>query len=601
MRTPSPRFIHAVLLGALLLAAIAALTMVALQSLTHGMQEALGRQEQLRTQAMAERLDGVLAARRLALATLSEALPGPVGRSAAMLQQALAAQGSLSGAFLNVALFARNGELVYSARPPVSRLYATGTRPYFIEAVLQKRELLSQPFTSALTGTPVVVFARPLLDAQGQVEYVLAASLALAEAPMSLQAEGDGRLSYVMTTDGFLVSYPQRARLTRHVNEVPELNPEVTLGLHGFQGWRLADDSSRVTAFARLRQAPWIIGLQTPEPLVFGSLAKAREHLIYAAGVIAALALALAWPLSRLTTRNGLHAAPASAPPQAARTPSAADPAAAATPAVASAISPAAMPSGTSAAASITASTMVPTIASRPAASPPSIAGPGTGPVPPPVGAILAEPEQPPTSTLSSAAARAHPSVPELDLDAFMQANFTSDEQRLAFIFTVSASVRKLAGEVDAVGDAIRTTPVKATGILHTLKGAWGSLGAREFARSAAALESAIKMQQATDAPRAEFEQHATQLRAEVEAWLASHETAPVAQQAAAPSADLLPLLRNRNIGAATLYESSRSYWDKLLGADAGAFAAAMDSLDFESAERLLAGVCTQAVETQRS
>ena len=74
---------------------------------------------------------------------------------------------------------------------------------------------------------------------------------------MSAQLEGDGRLSYVMTSDGYLVSYPQRARLTRHVNEVPEVNPEAGLGLQGFQGWRVSDDSSRVTAFARLRQARW--------------------------------------------------------------------------------------------------------------------------------------------------------------------------------------------------------------------------------------------------------------------------------------------------------------------------------------------------------
>ncbi|HEY1148188.1 MAG TPA: cache domain-containing protein, partial [Pseudoduganella sp.] len=303
MRKLTPRVVHAALIAALLLAVIAAVSAVALHSLTHGLQESLGRQEQLRAQAMAEHFDGLLSSRRLALSALAKSLPGPAGRTAAVLQQALAAQSSLSGAFLNVALFARNGELVYSARPPISRLYAAGTRPYFIEVVQRKRELLSQPFNSALTGTQVVVFALPVLDAHGEVEYVLGASLALAEAPMSSQLEGDGRLSYVMTSDGYLVSYPQRARLTRHVNEVPELSPEANLGLQGFQGWRLSDDSSRVTAFARLRQAPWIVGLQAPERLVFAPLAKAREQLLLAAAAFAALAIAASWPLSRFTAR----------------------------------------------------------------------------------------------------------------------------------------------------------------------------------------------------------------------------------------------------------------------------------------------------------
>ncbi|WP_395408168.1 Hpt domain-containing protein [Pseudoduganella sp. UC29_106] len=483
----------------------------------------------------------MLAARRLALATLAEALPGPAGRTPVMLQQALAAQHSLSGAFLNVALFARNGDLVYSARPPVSRLYAAGTRPYFIEAVLQKRELLSQPFTSALTGTPVVVFALPLTDAHGQVEYVLAASLALAEAPMTAQAEGDGRLSYVMTSDGYLVSYPQRARLTHHVNEVPELNPEAALGLQGYQGWRLSDDASRVTAFARLRQAPWIVGLQAPENLVFAPLLKLREELLLAACILAALSILAAWLLSRFS----VHVAG---------------------PASTAAVTPVPAP--------VTPGSQV---IEKPTALP--------SPAPPGDTAVAQSPVR----------------KPELDLDAFLQANFSGDEQRQAFVSTLSASVRKLPAEVAAVGDAMRTEPARATAILHTLKGAWGSLGARDFAESAAALETAIKTERPTSAMRTEFQEHAARLRTELESWLANHEAGPAMQPGTQPSADLLPLLRERNIGAATLYETSRPHWDKLLGQHAVKFAAAMDALDFETAERLLANAHAPTEETQRS
>jgi HPt (histidine-containing phosphotransfer) domain-containing protein len=544
-------------IGALLLAAVAALAALAARSLTREMQEALGRQEQLRAQAMAERFDGLLSARRLALATLAETLPGPAVRTTAMLRQALAAQDSLSGAFLNIALFARNGDLVYSARPAVSRLYVAGTRPYFIEAVLQKQEMLSQPFTSALTGMPVVVMARPLLDAQGEVEYILAASLALAEAPMSAQVEGGGRQSYVMTTDGYLVSYPQRARLTHHVNEVPELQPDAALGLQGLRGWRVNEEASRVTAFARLRQAPWIVGLQAPEQLAFGPLFRARSRLLLAAAGLAVLGLAIAWPLSRLGAR-----------------------------------SPGLRPASVSTATLVAGGALPPAGATRPVQSlPPAqeriAASAPAGPLQPPALPNL------PSRSADRAPAPPHAAAsPELNLDAFMQANFTSDDQRHAFIATVAASVRKLPGEVSAAIDAMGTAPGRATGILHTLKGAWGSLGAREFAQSASALEAAIKGQQATGSQQAAFAQQAAQLQAGVDAWLASRESAAPAE-VTPPAGELLPLLRERNIGAATLYETSRLHWDKVLGEHAPAFSAAMDALEFDTAERLLA--CAQA------
>jgi HPt (histidine-containing phosphotransfer) domain-containing protein len=659
MRKLTPRVVHATLIAGLLLAVIAGLSAVALHSLTPGMRESLGRQEQLRAQAMAERFDGLLSARRLALAALADSLPGPAGRTTAVLQQALAAQSSLSGAFLNVALFTRNGDLVYSARPPVSRLYVAGTRPYFIEVVQQKRELLSQPFNSALTGTPVVVFALPVLDAHGEVEYVLAASLALAEAPMSSQLEVDGRLPYVMTSDGYLVSYPQRARLTRHVNEVPELSPEAGLGLQGFQGWRLSDDSSRVTAFARLRQAPWIVGLQAPERLVFASLEKAREQLLLAAAVFAALAIAASWPLSRFTARSlaqpqaqaaaAAARAPTAAPSRSASPATTASPAAAHTAqptAPASTAAPYAQPAApTSTAAAFAAQPSAPAAPASPAAASStqpaapalSTAASSAQPTAPtqPATAVVATAAagQPAARTLDAAArseaastnlaaasalpasdgAPANPgdtpgagresarTEPELDLDAFMRANFTNDEQRRAFISTVSASVRKLPAEVGAVANAMRTEPARATAVLHTLKGAWGSLGAREFAKSAATLEAAIKAEQPTATPRADFERHAAQLRTDVEGWLGAREKQIEYQPVAAPPASLLPLLRERNIGAATLYDTARPYWDKLLGPHAPEFSAAMDVLDFQTAERLLSQVPAQAEESQRS
>lgn len=641
------------------------------------MADALGRQEYLRARLSAERYDGLLAARSMSLAVLAEALPAPGARNTESMKKALAEQSSLAGAFLNVALFAKSGDLVFSARPPVSRLFAAGTRPYFIEAVLQKRGLLSQPFTSALTGTPVVVLAHPLLDPQGQVEYVLVASLALAEPPIAALAEGGGRIAYVTTADGYLVSYPLRAKITHHVHEISELDQDAALGLQGFEGWRLNESAGTVHAFARLKQAPWIVGLQVPGDTVFAPLTKARERIALFAAALAVIAVAISWPLSRF-----IATPPARTPAPAPAAATSASPAAPAESTGAAAASPAASNGSTRAAAPSPAASAESTGAAPASSAPPAVSTGDTtvSPVTPTVstgttgatfaghaasaqstGAISGAPVAPAHSarhagstrpasesraestgpagstdpasgsraefaaTASSSdatapvtapsrlapaaaalpeashASRAHESPAaavassaaeavsaELDLDAFMQTNFTTDEQRRSFISTITASIRKLPTEVAAVSSALQAAPAQATTALHTLKGAWGSLGARSFAQAAAELEGAVKAKQATASLHAEFEREGTALYAAVNAWLAkdanneAHDEAP-------PAGQLLPLLRERNISAAVLYETSRGYWDRQLGAQAHAFSAAMDALDFDTAERILA------------
>jgi len=515
-----------------LLVLVAGMTALGLRIVDHYMREALGKQEYQRARLLAAYYDGLLSTRSMSLATLAESLPGPGTRNDEVMKRALTGQRALSGAFLNLALFAKSGELIYSARPPVSRLYGAGTRPYFIEAVLQKRELLSQPFISALTGTPVVVLAHPLLDAHGQVDYVLVASLALAEAPIAPPAEDGGRFSYVMTSDGYLVSFPVRAWITHHIHELQELSPDAALGLRGQEGWRVNDASGTVHAFAKLRQARWIVGVQAPEQTVFMPLIQLRDMLLRGAMVIALLCIAAAWPLSWLLLPR---LKPASAP--------------------------------------------------RPEAATASV--PAPAPTPAKVEAIPA-PEATSTPPVNAE---------ELDLDAFMQTNFTTDEQRRSFISTITASIRKLPSEVAAVCTSLQTAPAQATALLHTLKGAWGSLGAHNFAHAAARLESAIKTKQPTAALHADFESHATALYATVNAWLTKVGTAEQRVEQA-PSAQLLPLLRERNISATVLYEASRDYWDKQLGPSASAFSAAMDALDFGTAERLLDGAATQAQQT---
>jgi len=527
MNRLSARTRLAIAIAAALLLVIAAVTVQASRSLTLSMRDALGKQEHLRTQVLAERLDGMLQARRLALASLAEALPPPHQRTAATMHAAMASQHALTGAFLNIALLAKSGELIYSAPKPATRPFTAAARPYFLEALLNKREVMSAPFTSNLSGAPVVVLAYPLPDAKGEVDYVLSASIPLAGTPLAADPDDDERLYYVMTTEGYLVSHPQAARITHHVNEVPELAGAASLGLQGFQGWRQLPPSDRVHAFARLRQAPWIVGLQTPGMVVFRTFTAAHDRLILAATALSAVALAAAWLLSLMVPKRAESAAQRPAP----------------------------------------------ATAWTPTQAPPAMDPTGDA-------------EHAPVAPAAPPAPR---SATPLDLDAFMLQNFTSEEQRRSFLSTVAASARKLPGDISAVSANPQTAPP----MLHTLKGAWGSLGAAAFAQAAGELESAIKQQHPYDTQLMAFTREAAGLREQVESWLSCRGTQATAtlaapQQSAEP---LLPLLRERSINASTVYEGSRAYWDGILGAAAPTFAAAMDALDFATAERLLAGV----------
>jgi HPt (histidine-containing phosphotransfer) domain-containing protein len=527
-----------------MLAVIVTITLLATDALTGNMRAALGQQEYLRARLIAERLDGMLAARKLALASLAEGLPAPEHRTAASIHEAMLSQHMLKGAFLNIALFKKSGEIVYSAQPAASNAFVASTRPYFIEAMLSKRDVVSQPFVSTLSGQPVIVLAQPVLDAQGNVEYLLTGSIALNGVPLASEPEDDVRLYYVMTTQGYLVSHPQPASITHHVNELPELSPAAAIGLQGFQGWRHIEPTNSVHAFARVKFAPWIVGLQLADTVAFRSYTTAHDKLVLGGTALAAFALLAAWLVSLLVRQ------PASA--------DGSEPIASAVDAAA----PAPALPGT------------PRPLTSAADGDLGVAAPAAG-----------KPSRPDT------AKQAASDAPPLDLDAFMQRNFTNDEQRSSFISTVAASARKLPGEAAAVSANVPAAPP----LLHTLKGAWGSLGAVTFARAASELETAIKQQGPTGALLASFLREASALQAQLAPWLASHDpkSAPAAGEAPAPappsSEHLLPLLRERNINASMLYESSRQYWNAQLGDQAPAFSAAMDALDFSTAARLLA------------
>jgi HPt (histidine-containing phosphotransfer) domain-containing protein len=576
-----------------MLAVIVTVTLLATDALTANMREALGQQEYLRARLIAGRLDGMLEARKLALASLAEGLPAPEHRTAASVHDAMLSQHTLTGAFLNIALFRKSGEIVYSAQPAASNAFVASTRPYFIEAILSKRDVVSQPFVSALSGQPVIVLARPVLDAQGDVEYLLTGSIALNGVPLASEPDDDERVYYVMTTEGYLVSHPQQASITHHVNELPELSPAAAIGLQGFQGWRYIESTGSVHAFARLKLVPMIVGLRVADTVAFRSFTTAHDRLVLGGTALAACALLAAWLVSLLVRQ------PASADDSPSDSEPEPQPAAVAAgaAAVTAPIAKGACARGEALAATISGT---PARIADAAGDMGATASAGHAPSP---ARIADTPSTPATQVHADAESPATSDAPPLDLDAFMQRNFTSDEQRSSFIATVAASTRKLPAEAAAVSANLPAAPP----LLHTLKGAWGSLGAVTFARAAGELEAAIKQQRPTSALLARFTREAAVLQGQIVPWLATRDPyhAPAAAVVPAPappsSAQLLPLLRERNINASALYESSRQYWNAQLGDQAPAFSAAMDALDFSTAERLLADTQPLPKQSQRS
>lgn len=178
--------------------------------------------------------------------------------------------------------------------------------------------------------------------------------------------------------------------------------------------------------------------------------------------------------------------------------------------------------------------------------------------------------------------------LPDFQPPALMTSGRADDKQSAGLIAVIGNSLDQLAGQVHAAGGAIGEGNVaQATALLHTLRGAWGSIGGKAFARAAHELERALHAGEQTAALLERFRQTALAMENAVRAWLDGRHVAP-------PGArdDKVRLmaerLTGRNLQACDDAGHDAQFWRDSLGADYPAFAAAMARRDFAVALSIL-------------
>ncbi|WP_440967869.1 diguanylate cyclase domain-containing protein [Massilia sp. GER05] len=291
--------------GVLVLGATMLAGPLAVDVAEHDLRAVLGAQQYASLSGAAAFLDDLLEARLRQMAALAVAMPLDARHDPRRLQAWLANRtADVGDEFVNIAAFARTGELVASgaSMPTAQPLTATG-RPYFEETLLRGRGIVSDPFQSRLSGANMVLVTAPVFDDHGEIVYVLAGRIDLQHARFLRQVDalrpGSTGYLFLMSADGTLIDSPAKER--QAATAPPADQPGIARALHGFEGWLIGGDreGAAIVTYKRLATTGWILGARYPEKEAFAPLARVRRTVLVVAGALALVAGLLAWWLVR--------------------------------------------------------------------------------------------------------------------------------------------------------------------------------------------------------------------------------------------------------------------------------------------------------------
>lgn len=252
-------------------------------------------------------------------------------RDDARLTQLLDAKPLLRRQFASVFVAGADGRVLAYADPLGVRRSDVNLadRDYFRRTLAERRGIVSEPVSGRVVGEPVVVFAHPLVDAQGDVQGVLGGTLRLVHNDLLADAS-HGRaageeLKVVTDARGRLVTHPMRSRILQPLSGETRLADAFAdwqrSGAPVEPGGLLLAQAGEVVTVAGVPGPDWVVWRTVPEPALLAPLHRARrEALAWAGGLILVLSLALLailWrllrPLAQLEARalhlfDGSHA-----------------------------------------------------------------------------------------------------------------------------------------------------------------------------------------------------------------------------------------------------------------------------------------------------
>ncbi|MBB3220188.1 PAS domain S-box protein [Pseudoduganella umbonata] len=178
------------------------------------------------------------------------------------------------------------------------------------------------------------------------------------------------------------------------------------------------------------------------------------------------------------------------------------------------------------------------------------------------------------------------PPAQRFDVGRLAALSARNPAQLQSLVALVARMTREAPAELERARDGWQGgDALAAARILHALRGSVGSLGARRFAAVTVELEAALREGRQDDAARL-FDSAGSELGGTTEAarnWLAAQQQPDVPAPAPDAVRRWVRLLRERDLDAATVYETLRGPLAARLDAgQQGAVAAAMAALDFD-------------------
>jgi diguanylate cyclase (GGDEF)-like protein/PAS domain S-box-containing protein len=301
----------AVTVGLLVLGATLLVGPLALTVAERDMRTVVGDQQLALLTSAAAFIDDRLDARLRQMEALAQAVPPAALADPRRLQAWLSEQGvGVRGDFVNIVAFARNGELVASGASMPSAQPLTGAgRQYFEETLRRRRGIVSEPFTSRLSGAQIVLVTAPVLDAGGAVVYVLAGRIDLRQSNFLRQIDAlkPGRSGYLflLSADGVVIDHPSKERLMEKLDGAPGEMPGARAALGGAEGWQHGTDRQgpAIFTYKRLRSTGWVLGARYPSAEAFAPMDRMRRRVLALAAALALLAGGFAWWLVRRRLR----------------------------------------------------------------------------------------------------------------------------------------------------------------------------------------------------------------------------------------------------------------------------------------------------------
>ncbi|MDH6166890.1 diguanylate cyclase (GGDEF)-like protein/PAS domain S-box-containing protein [Variovorax boronicumulans] len=303
--------------AAVVLAATFAVATVALQFVKTSMRESIAKDEFARVSALADAVDQKFVSRRTLLKTFGDSAEALQLPDAAPLQAFLERHKSLREAFDNVSFIDMQGNLVanLNGADPIGRVNLKD-RAYFQDTVAAKAGVTSQPYRNRINGLAQVAITEPVLDEEGQVQFVISGSINLKDRNILGELAGvrfgDTGYLFITTTDGVVIDHPREERGSNAASPDTARNPEIERAIAGFEGATEGVNRAGVHglyAFRRLRQADWIMGAMYPRDEAFAHV-DAIERAAWAGALVLALlagAIALAVVRRQLKPVTALH------------------------------------------------------------------------------------------------------------------------------------------------------------------------------------------------------------------------------------------------------------------------------------------------------